>query len=420
MALEKGPAMRVAALVGVLTLLLTACDSSGTEGTTTTFKPEPTTTASSLQTTTTITPPSTTTATVPLPAPIEGWELTGSDPDVFGAATITDADIVDQAIIAVGCPREGEPGFPVWVSDDAVSWERASGPTKIGDRSVGCLTDLIVSPLGIFAHGSTLLRSTNGRTWEAVEFLTDEGYSRGYVDAVFPISGRLTVLLQLGSEAESTIATLFTTNDGVTWEEAPAASAALFDSSGVGDVLATDEGLIAVGASPWGEFVPTAAVWTSPDGVEWRLVTPRQAEFADAYMHTIVETEGGYIALGGSPFGTDLMAAWVSTDGTGWKRLPSPTGDTAAEHGYMEAYAITETNTGLYAAGLDFDAGRPVEELPALWASTDGLMWERVQVEQAGGLVPFTIVHLDDRSVGFWPPPFWVVSEAVQVFNNDH
>jgi hypothetical protein len=408
--------MRVVALVGLLALLLTACDPSGTEAPTTTVRQGTMTSDSSPQTTTTTTPPSTTTATVPLPEPIEGWQPTGSDPDVFGAVTITDAAVTDGTIIAVGCPRGGGPGFPVWVSVDAVSWERATGPTKTSDRSVGCLTDVIVSPLGIFAHGSTVLRSTDGRSWEAVEFLTEEGYSRGYVDALFPTSDRLTVLLQLGAEAESTIASLFTTTDGAIWEEVPAGSADLFGSSGVADVLAADNGLIAVGASPWGEFVPTAAAWASPDGIEWRLVTPQGEGFVDAYMHAIVETDSGYVALGGSPFGTNLMAGWMSADGANWTRLPSPTCDVAAEHGYMEAYAITETNTGLYAAGLDFDAGRSLKEIPGLWVSSNGFSWERTDVDQAGGLIPFTIVGLGDRNIGFWPPPFWPESEPVQVF----
>ena len=224
------------------------------------------------------------------------------------------------------------------------------------------------------------------------------------------------MLLPRGSEGETTIATLYTPTDGVTWQEGPAGAADLFDSAEVGDVIATKDGLIAVGASPWGQFVPTAAVWTSPDGLDWRLVTPRGSGFLDAYMHTVTETDAGYVALGGSPVGTSLMAAWTSTDGTSWTRLPSPIGDAAAEHGYMEAYAITAIDTQLYAAGLDFDAGRSVDELPALWASTDASIWERQATPETERLVPFTIVELTDHSIGFWPPPFWTDDEPVLVF----
>ncbi len=363
-------------------------------------------------TSTTVTPP---TVTVPLAVAIEGWQPTGTDPAMFGAVTITDAELVDGKVIAVGCPREGEPGFPIWVSNDAVSWERATGPSEVGHLPIGCLTDVVATPFGIFAHGFGLLRSSDGRVWEPVEFLTDEGYSKGYVDALFPTEDRLTVLLQRGSEGESTIATLYTAIDGVTWQEGPAGAADLFDSAEVGDVIDTKDGLIAVGASPWGQFVPTAAVWTSPDGLDWRLVTPQGAGFLDAYMHTVTETDAGYVALGGSPFGTSLMAAWTSPDGTSWNRLPSPIGDAAAEHGYMEAYAITAIDTRLYAAGLDFDAGRSVDELPALWASTHAPTWKRQVTPETERLVPFTIVELTDHSIGFWPPPFWPDKQPVHV-----
>ena len=368
-------------------------------------------------TSTTVTP---TTVTLPLAVAVEGWRSTGADPVVFGAVTITDAEVVDGRIIAVGCPKEGELGLPIWVSDDAVSWERATGPTKVGDLPIGCFTDVVATRFGIFAHGLALLRSNDGRIWEPVEFLTDEGYSKGYPDALSPIEDRLTVLLQRGAQVETTIASLFTTTDGITWEEGPAGAADLFDSTEVGDVVATDEGLIAVGASPWGQFVPTAAVWTSPIGLDWRLVTPQGAGFIDAYMHTVTETDAGYVALGGSPFDTSLMAAWTSPDGINWTRLPSPIGDAAAEHGYMEAYAITEIDTDIYAAGLDYDAGRSVDELPALWASTDGSTWERHDVARTDSLIPFTIVDLAEHSIGFWPPPLWPGDEPVHVFTTDH
>ena len=165
------------------------------------------------------TPSTGSTTTTTLPAePINGWTSTGADPGAFGAVTITDAGVIDGSIVAVGCPVESEPGFPVWVSDDGVTWERTEGPTRIGDMRIGCLTDMIESPFGLFTYGSTLLRSDDGRRWEPIEFLSDQGYSIGYVDAVFNTPDRLTVLLRRGAEAESTIATLFTTTDGTTWE----------------------------------------------------------------------------------------------------------------------------------------------------------------------------------------------------------
>ena len=356
-----------------------------------------------------------TTTTLPAVEPINGWTSTGADPGVFGAVTITDAVVIGGSIVAVGCPGEGEPGFPVWMSDDGVTWERAEGLTRIGSMRLGCLTDVIESSFGLFTYGSTLLRSGDGRRWEPIEFLSDEGYSIGYVDAVFSTPDRLTVLLRRGAEAESTVATLFTTTDGTTWQQASASDAELFNNAAISDVITSDSGLIAVGASPWGEFVPTAAVWTSADSIDWQLVTPRGEGFEDAYMYTIAETDTGYVALGGSPSGTNLMAVWTSPNGIDWTRQPPPLGDTVAEFGFMEAYAVTRVDSRFYAAGLDFDAGRAFESLPAMWVSSDGTTWQRQNFDDIGGLVPFTIIDINGRSLGFWPPPSWPTLEAVRV-----
>lgn len=371
---------------------------------------------SGVSTSTTPEDESTTSTSVPAQRPVEGWVSTGADPSVFGAVRITDAAVVDGRIVAVGCATtaaaEGE--LPIWTSLDAASWDRAAG-VKEEPFSAYCLEDVAATPIGVFAVGSTLLRSSDGRVWDPVEFPAE--HAIGYAAALFATAERVTVLVQQAAEAESTIATLLTTTDGTTWMEGPAESAALFDSSAVGDVLVGGEGLIAVGASPGGEFVPTAAVWTSPDGLRWRLVTPRDREFSDAYMNAIMDTGNGYLAVGGSPFDTGLMAAWTSPDGTTWSRLPETDEQTDPSVAHMEASALTEIEGTLYAAGRDFDARRSggLEDVAALWASSDGITWERVDLESLPGLIPFNIVNLRGNLVGFWPPP-WPTQEPVQVF----
>jgi hypothetical protein len=138
-------------------------------------------------------------------------------------------------------------------------------------------------------------------------------------------------------------------------------------------------------------------------------------------MVDVIDTGDGLVVVGGSPFGTGLMAAWTSADGLAWERLPSPSDDTVAEHGYMEALAITAAADEFYAFGRDFDAGRSAfQEQNALWISSDGLKWVRVDLETLEGLVPFSISGFGQSEVGFWPPPYWVdddwvADEAVRV-----
>ncbi len=144
----------------------------------------------------------------------------------------------------------------------------------------------------------------------------------GSLRAVFasPDDDRVTLLYSRAAEAESTAATLVTTTDGLAWTTGPETSAALFDSSDVADVIRGGDGLLAVGASPGGEFVPTAAVFTSADGLEWRRVTPTTSDFEDKIMTAVAATPSGYVAVGGDFFETGLMTAWTSQDGISWRR----------------------------------------------------------------------------------------------------
>jgi len=367
-----------------------------------------------MSTSTTTAVESTTSTGLPAQQPVQGWRSTGADPSVFGEVTITDVVVVDGRLIAVGCRTTdgGERELPIWLSLDGASWDQAAG-VEDEPFPAYCLEDVAATPFGVFVTGSSFLRSNDGQIWDPVELPAE--HALGHVTALFPTSERVTVLVQRAAESESTIATLLTTTDGTTWVEGPAQSAALFDSSAVGDVLVRGEGLIAVGSSPGGEFVPTAAVWTSPDGLTWRLVTPRDPGFSDAYMNTIIDTDNGYLTVGGNPFDTGLMAAWTSPDGTAWTRLPPPDEQTDPSVAYMEASALTEIEGTVYAAGTDFDSRRSEGEVAALWESTDGITWERVDLETLPGLLPFNIVNLKESLVGFWPPP-WPIPEPVQVF----
>lgn len=102
---------------------------------------EPSTTLTTEPSTTTTTAPATTTAptttATSLPEPPEGWGRFEVDPGIFGAVTLTDGAAAQGRFVLVGCRGfdNGAPGFPVWWSDNATSWQRALGP---GD--VGCFT----------------------------------------------------------------------------------------------------------------------------------------------------------------------------------------------------------------------------------------------------------------------------------------
>lgn len=371
--------------------------------------------------------PETTSTTVPVAGllpPLAGWQDSGADPAVFGDVTITGAVSLGDTIVVTGCATNdgAAGGFPVWTSTDGATWEQASGPPSVGYFELDCADNLTATPFGLYATAGALLHSEDGRTWEAVSLPTPQpdGVTGSIfvADAVFPTDNRVTLLLSTAGESESRWDVIYTTTDGSTWTEGPAESARLFDSSDVSDVLVTSGGLIAVGASPGGEFVPTAAVWTSADGLNWQKVTDAGTEFAEASMNAVIETESGFVAVGGSS-ATGLIAAWTSPEGITWHRQPGSTEHVDADVAYMTATSITEVGGALYATGYDFDARRPdaSQAVAALWMSSDGATWERLLFPSTA--IPFNIVGYGSDSIGFWPPPRWGAIAPVQVLKRD-
>src|SRR5690606_31820736 len=84
------------------------------------------------------------------------------------------------------------------------------------------------------------------------------------------------------------------------------------------------DGLLAVGSSPGGEYVPTAAAWTSADGMTWRRVTPTGDGFEGCSAAAVTATPQGFTAVGGCLFTSRPMAAWSSPDGISWTPDQTP------------------------------------------------------------------------------------------------
>jgi hypothetical protein len=359
-----------------------------------------------------------------LPDPVEGWGRFEVDPEIFGLVTVTDGAAAAGRLVLAGCEgfHDGTLGFPVWWSDGPRGWQRAQGPGE-----VGCITQIEASPFGFFATGTGVqggFSSIDGVVWEPLELAAGFGFEHagqlGVVFAIFvsPHDDRVTLLYSAAAQAESRIATLVTTTDGKTWEQGPADSAALFDSSDISAVIEGGPGLIAVGASPGGEFVPSAAVFTSPNGLEWTRRTPRNADFNDKAMEDVMAVGAGFVAVGGDFFETGLMTAWTSPDGVEWSRSPHPPEETDPDVAFMTAQTVTQAGGLIWAAGLDSDARRGTG-LPAMWASEDGFSWSRMDFEELRETIPFAVIDTPDLRIGVWPPPFSLNRDPVQIFGAD-
>jgi hypothetical protein len=176
--------------------------------------------------------------------------------------------------------------------------------------------------------------------------------------------------------------TLWTSADGRTWRDVTPSE---FASFGIASIIATSDGrLVGVGrANTIDVDAETAAAFVSEDGLTWRLA--RDAADLSGQMIDVVETDGGFFAVGGVP-GADSAGVWHSPDGESWARIGE---DVPAAF----FWSITEGGPGLVIAGWR----RNPEPDAAVWTSADaGQTWTLAADPELGVLAEGTDVLATD------------------------
>ena len=133
-------------------------------------------------------------------------------------------------------------------------------------------------------------------------------------------------------------------------------------------------------ASPAGTARPASSPTpTSLAKAHWSRVK-NQATFANAGMAAVAADAKVYVAVGWT--GKESLrpgAAWISTDGRSWRRVPFPSARNAALRG------VIHDRLGFVAWGDD----SPPESRAAIWTSPDGLTWQR-----AADIPSFALVEI--------------------------
>jgi hypothetical protein len=179
-------------------------------------------------------------------------------------------------------------------------------------------------------------------------------------------------------------AAVWTSEDGIVWSRVPH-DEEIFGGAVMNDVTLGGPGLVAVGSSPSGSD-SDAAVWTSVDGLTWSRVHDDDfsassiSERTGKAMQSVVVGGPGLVAVGNE--GGAAAAVWTSVDGLTWTRVPhdreifgSPT---ALGFGMT---SVTAGGPGLVAVGIWPEAPRISAKV---WTSVDGLTWTRVPDDEAG------------------------------------
>jgi hypothetical protein len=149
--------------------------------------------------------------------------------------------------------------------------------------------------------------------------------------------------------------------------ELPAAN-----SSRISAVVAGPGGFVAVGGGGSIEGFGGALAWHSLDGASWSLTHDEHAARDGSAMLDVVAIDDGYVAVGTNPDGAPV---WRSTDGLTWVAAESA----AAPSGELHTVQRIATHGDGTLLAVGFTTADEVQ-VATLWRSADGIAWERLAV----------------------------------------
>lgn len=170
-------------------------------------------------------------------------------------------------------------------------------------------------------------------------------------------------------------AAVWTSPDGINWTRVPHDEAIFGGLSyqAMGGVTAGGPGLVAVGEDRSRDVDDgDVAVWTSVDGITWSRVPHDESVFGTGQVTSVTSTDSRIVAVGNEGFdGGDHAAVWTSPNGIDWSRVPHD--DNVFGRAVMQS--VTVGGPGFVAVG---SAGSGDGIDAAVWTSADGINWSRV------------------------------------------
>jgi len=183
--------------------------------------------------------------------------------------------------------------------------------------------------------------------------------------------------------------TVWTSVDGTEWTRSGADPDVFGEGGAMLDVMVTDHGIIAVGSTMEvgsdETFLSRSAVWFSPDGADWSRVwdgdpfDTEESRFIPGIMAVTADPAGLIVGVGTAEndLGEFVGAAWVSTDGQSWERVEPNSSEFGSDTGAdVTVFDVTWSSAGFIAVGTE--DGTEV----AIWQSTDGRSWNRVETTE--------------------------------------
>jgi hypothetical protein len=189
------------------------------------------------------------------------------------------------------------------------------------------------------------------------------GADRFSAHAIAVHDGRFVVVGDSSDLVEEPGSPVYWSDNGTDWQAPPSGSRP--DTVNVTDVIAADEGFLAVGVGLGGP-----AAWRSADGLGWvESPVATSGEGGTVALWGITGTRLGYYAWGFHRGGAHL---WRSADGTTWAPV---TDGTAFDLPQRETIcAVRDVEGGLQATGV-VTPPRSLAGRRVVWTSVDGEVW---------------------------------------------
>lgn len=204
-------------------------------------------------------------------------------------------------------------------------------------------------------------RSPDGRTWTAVD--GGAAFDRAVMTGVgITGSGRLVAVGRDVRDVEHDRAAAWVSDDqGATWRRVDHPS---FADAQLIRIVPMGDGLVAVGGVPGAD---EAATWITTDGEAWVRSAP-QASLEHAFLWSVAAAGDRLVAGGWRRSPEPSAAFWTSTDGLTWEPVPAPAGAAGYQVRTVQAFAA-----GWIAGGDLVEGGQG-----AGWTSADGIRWTPV------------------------------------------
>lgn len=182
-------------------------------------------------------------------------------------------------------------------------------------------------------------------------------------------------VVAVGSQDSAIPSFSVSTDGGRTWTPA-------FMGSQAGPVTGHPATTVAGGPGGWVGLGPQA-IWVSPDGMNWTLVSARGLAGPGETITGLAKDSWGYLATGTAQSGTGLV--WTSPTGLNWHRF------TAAQFGLVnlpgeQVFAMTGAASDWNVTLIVGSANKDGKTCAYVWRSLDkGAAWRTVVVPQTNG-----------------------------------